>query len=802
MWRLFLKGLANQRGSAMATSMVMASGVAIATVSIISLTRNLRKNRENTEQVSAERRLNEAAMVAVTQLVTNGALYFNPQCSRLQPTIRDGEHSDHVVGGNNDQDETGYQFSSCTEIRRKDGTDDLRCEANPQENWLYSWDNGSGQGQIQVCVPEKQGKKAADATPKFKRVTVSVTGYEMNKEDEEGNRRNFALVKAKPDGRNDRGGFYSSLSGRISLGLTSGNKGLLGKHGAADTCFYMRPLSAKQTGGGGLNLAFRKRTGDGNYTIEELEPRPDGPNADEFQVKTDLGIPDPIEDDYAILNNFRAEKLYPAYNSGWRGNRPATENWGGGHGTFIHDVLDRVKIPDVIRNTFIGVLPNIQNGPQFRYFLYAVPGTAHPVDHRQDRFKFNAAEKEGLLYGCNSTTKRLGTMASGFCTKVEMPLVNYTATFRKKCMQTTKSLPSVPPNTPPTVVTSDRAIMTSCHPDWPRTAERIIAEINKHAHGIHRNDGNDDDDFSAEITATMALSAYEVDDDFLNGTGLWADMKKAQSPAFGQLKQAFRDFGGRFNAVGQSAPDKYTVRHESDVDREYPCNCTTDDKGNTSCQTCVQKGATRNFTIYGLQNAGGAKSETHTSNSCAYFRYHKPEDPKSCSIEYITKDKADWVCRNNDGCFDELTKVRMADGTDRLMTELRKGDVVLNPVLGKPAKVAKLTIGPEKNPLVRVTVSGSVVRVTENHPFMTKRGWVTAKTLKTGDTVLSANRKWESVAKTEQGAAGRIVVNLALEGEGMNADEHYVLADGVVTGDLVIQNMITPRAVKFNGERR
>jgi hypothetical protein len=68
--------------------------------------------------------------------------------------------------------------------------------------------------------------------------------------------------------------------------------------------------------------------------------------------------------------------------------------------------------------------------------------------------------------------------------------------------------------------------------------------------------------------------------------------------------------------------------------------------------------------------------------------------------------------------------------------------------------------------------------------------------------VLSANRKWESVAKSEQGATGRLVVNLALEGEGMNADEHYVLADGVVTGDLVIQNMITPRAVKFNGESR
>ena len=800
MFKLIFKAVQGQRGSAMATSLMMATGVALASVSIITLTKNLRKSRENSEEVTAERRLNEGAILAVTQLVTNGALYFNKECSRLQPTIRTAAYSDHVVGSQQpEQDESGYEVSGCGEVKRIDGTSSLTCKGNTPVNWVYSWNAAARQAQIQVCVQEKQDRRKPAANPLFKPVTVTVTGYDFDKKDEQGFERNFAIVKARPDGRNLRGAFYSTLNGRISLGLTTGNKGLLGRHGAADTCFYMRPLSAKQAGAGLENLAFRKRTNEGKYTLEELEPRPDGPNADEFQVKTDLGIPDPIEDDYAILNTFRAEKLYPAYASGLRGNRPSTLNWGVSHMGFTHNVLDRVKIPDVIRNTFIGVLPNINNGPQFKYFLYAVPGTAKPVVHRQDRVKFNAADKEALLYGCNTTTKRMGLMQSGFCAKVEMPLVNYTANFKKRCVQTTQSLPSVPPNTPPTVVTSDRALMTSCHPEWPRVAEKIIAEINKHAHGIHRNDGNDEDDFSAEITATMAVSAYEVDDDFLNGTGLWADMKKAQSPAFAQLKQAFRDFGGKFNATGQTAPDKYTVRHESDVDREYPCNCTTDKNGNTTCQTCVTKGATRNFTIYGLEGAGSPVAQTHTSNSCAYFRYHNPEDPKSCKIEYITKDKADWVCRNNDGCFDELTKVRMADGTDRLITQLRKGDSVFNPVTGKPAKIVKLTAGPEKNPLIHVTVAGALVRVTENHPFMTKRGWVMARSLNAKDTVLSGNRKWESVTKVEQGAAGRLVVNLALEGSADSPDDHYVLADGVVTGDLVIQNMITPRAAKESG---
>jgi hypothetical protein len=809
MFRAFFRNTGNQRGSAMGTSMVMAAGVVVASVSIISLTKNLRKNSEATAEANADRRMNESALAAVTQLVTNGMLYYNKDCGRLQPTVRTGEFSDHVIGSENEEtDNVGYESSGCGEVRRADNAAALNCAAEQEVNWLYRWNDGAQQAEIQICVQEKRPKDKADAAPVFRPVLVQVTGYELDKKDEFDNERNFANLKARPEGRTARGGFFSSLSGKVSLGLTSGNKGLLGRHGAADTCFYMRPLSAKQSEGGTPNLAFRKRNGDGIYAFEELEPRPDGPNADEFQQRTNLGIPEPIEEDYAILNEFRSKKLFPLFDRGLRGSRAATSNWGVSHFGYVHNVLDRVKIPDVIRNTFIGVLPNIQNGPQFRYFLYAVPGTENPVDHRQDRFKFNAADKEGLEYGCNTTTKRMNKWIGpgpkdyapmkGFCSKVEMPLANYTATFSKRCVRTIQSLPSAPVGSAPTVMNADRAIMTSCHPEWPRVAEKIIAEFNKHAHGIHRNDGNDEDDFSTEITATMAISAYEVDDDFLNGTGIWADMKKARSPAFADLKQAFRDFAGRFSETGQSVPDKYTVQHQSDVDTTYPCNCTTDKDGNESCSTCIRPGATRNFTIYALQDAGAPVAETHTSNSCAYFRYHNPEDPKTCRIEHITKDKADWVCRNNDGCFDELTKIRMADGTDRLITALRMGDSVFNPVTGKPAKIAKLTIGPEKNPLIHVTIAGARVRVTENHPFMTKRGWVMAKALKPKDVVLSANRKWESVTTVEQGAAGRLVANLALEGAADRADDHYVLADGVVTGDLVIQNMITPRAVKNN----
>ena len=106
----------------------------------------------------------------------------------------------------------------------------------------------------------------------------------------------------------------------------------------------------------------------------------------------------------------------------------------------------------------------------------------------------------------------------------------------------------------------------------------------------------------------------------------------------------------------------------------------------------------------------------------------------------------------------------------------------------------KLTIGPELKPLVHIAVNGKVVKVTDTHPFMTRRGWVQARALTTADEVRSGRNQYLKVTSVTLGAIGRTVANLALEGAADQHDLHYVLADGVVTGDLVIQNMIDRKA--------
>ena len=199
-------------------------------------------------------------------------------------------------------------------------------------------------------------------------------------------------------------------------------------------------------------------------------------------------------------------------------------------------------------------------------------------------------------------------------------------------------------------------------------------------------------------------------------------------------------------------------------------------------------------------NSRGLEVASHESNSCAYFKYYAPEDAKRCSIKYVTrKNSQTFVCRNNDGCFDSQTKIRMADGSDRLITDLEKGEFVFNPVTQKPAKIVKLTIGPENKPLLNISVGQSTVRVTDSHPFMTKRGWTAARDIRKGELVLTSQGQFTPVTGITLGAAGRIVVNLALEGPANEFEKHYVLADGVVTGDLVIQNMLEATAKSKEG---
>jgi hypothetical protein len=423
-----------------------------------------------------------------------------------------------------------------------------------------------------------------------------------------------------------------------------------------------------------------------------------------------------------------------------------------------------------------------EGGPQFKHFLTGTksePKTWNPTPTQLQDYK----------NGCKNSA---GTDAS-FCTRVDIPHREYSGSMRMKCERTEKEIPNVEQSTvtvadpkdpdktitvggpmpPPNKIYADKAVQVSCDPNWVAT---VRSYLNREKAALNNTGGMASPaTLAKETTLDMAISALEVDDEFLAAEGKWQQnpiegeagphpliteyQKITKIPDASSVADGIVTYQGEVWKYGEKEPKKKTVSVWKLVPLDRP-----------------------------------VETEKYVSETCAYFTYHQPANASQCNFNYKTKDEANYVCRNHDGCFDESTLIRMADGSDRLVTQLKRGEFVYNPITKKPARIVKLTMGPELKPLIHVGVAGRIVKVTDTHPFMTRRGWIQAKALKATDEILSGQKHYLPVTSVSIGATGRTVANLALEGPADQTDLHYVLADGVVTGDLVIQNMLELKA--------
>jgi hypothetical protein len=103
--------------------------------------------------------------------------------------------------------------------------------------------------------------------------------------------------------------------------------------------------------------------------------------------------------------------------------------------------------------------------------------------------------------------------------------------------------------------------------------------------------------------------------------------------------------------------------------------------------------------------------------------------------------------------------------------------------------------GPEFQGLYRIQIGDKEVRVTRDHPFLSQLGLIGAKDLKAGDQVRGADERWVKVTSVTQDEPNRntIVWNIELAAAEESEQHHMVVADGIVTGDLYLQNRITSR---------
>jgi hypothetical protein len=118
--------------------------------------------------------------------------------------------------------------------------------------------------------------------------------------------------------------------------------------------------------------------------------------------------------------------------------------------------------------------------------------------------------------------------------------------------------------------------------------------------------------------------------------------------------------------------------------------------------------------------------------------------------------------------FGGETRVLMADGTTKPISEIEPGDMVLaqDPETGEIGAREVTDAWVHDDDLVRLEIDGEIVRTTEDHPFWndTDREWQRADQLDHGDLVLTADGRRVKVGQV-LGSAGRgSAYNLSVEG--------------------------------------
>ena len=167
----------------------------------------------------------------------------------------------------------------------------------------------------------------------------------------------------------------------------------------------------------------------------------------------------------------------------------------------------------------------------------------------------------------------------------------------------------------------------------------------------------------------------------------------------------------------------------------------------------------------------------NTKGVMYWVAYGPKRDPNCAITQYALR---------RQGCFTSDTRIRMADGREKLVSEVSENDLIWNPLYQSPVKVTKVVKGPEKKALYQLRVGKNKLVVTEDHPFLTQRGWVRADELDTKDLIMGEGLGKQILSVKKLSYKKPVdVFNFELDTD--IAEGHMVIANGIPTGDLTTQ---------------
>lgn len=147
-----------------------------------------------------------------------------------------------------------------------------------------------------------------------------------------------------------------------------------------------------------------------------------------------------------------------------------------------------------------------------------------------------------------------------------------------------------------------------------------------------------------------------------------------------------------------------------------------------------------------------------------------------------------------DGCFAKGTLIQMHDGSQMAIEDI-KGNSAVKLADGRVALVNKIVSGPETEQVITFeTADGQKITVTNKHPMMTARGVLMARDISISDKLQVAKTgKFTALANIRKHDYKEKVYNFELRGRTNEAD-HLVVANGLTTGELVLQNQLVQKS--------
>ncbi len=148
------------------------------------------------------------------------------------------------------------------------------------------------------------------------------------------------------------------------------------------------------------------------------------------------------------------------------------------------------------------------------------------------------------------------------------------------------------------------------------------------------------------------------------------------------------------------------------------------------------------------------------------------------------------------GCVDAGTRIRLMDGREIAICELRLGDRIAV-CGGGEAIVKNIFVGQEQILWKLETGSGKFLVCTKDHPILTGSGWKPLQQLRGNDMIVTDSGALPNLTGLYQ-VPGGSVYSLELADA---SQEPRILTNGLVTGDFSLQNRL-PRDSRTEKRRR